>query len=52
MNVSRPGTPDNMIQYKCTASNGVGTSVTATVNVTIHCKYFNFKKPNNREIKA
>ena len=38
MNVSRPGTPDNMIQYQCTASNGVETPATATVNVTIHCK--------------
>ena len=38
VNVSRPGTPDNMIQYQCTASNGVETSATATVNVTVHCK--------------
>ena len=41
MNVTRPGTPDNMIQYQCTASNGVGKHATATVNVTVHCKYFN-----------
>ena len=39
-NVSRPGTPDNMIQYQCTASNGVGTPATAIVNITIHCKYY------------
>ena len=39
VNVSRPGTPDNMIQYQCTASNGVETPATATVNVTVHCKY-------------
>ena len=39
VNVSRPGTPDNMIQYQCTASNGVETSATDTVNVTVHCKY-------------
>ena len=39
VNVSRPGTPDNMIQYQCTANNGVGTPATATVNVTVHCKY-------------
>ena len=39
VNVSRPGTPDNMIQYQCTASNGVETPAMATVNVTIHCKY-------------
>ena len=38
VNVSRPGTPENMIQYQCTASNGVGTPATATVNVTVHCK--------------
>ena len=39
VNVSRPGTPDNMIQYQCTASNGVETPAMATVNVTVHCKY-------------
>ena len=39
VSVSRPGTPDNMIQYQCTASNGVETPATATVNVTVHCKY-------------
>ena len=38
VNVSRPETPDNMIQYQCTASNGVETPATATVNVTVHCK--------------
>ena len=38
VNVSRPGTADNTIQYQCTASNGVGTPVTATVNVTVRCK--------------
>ena len=42
VNVSRPGTPNNMIQYQCTASNGVGTPATATVNVTVHCKYIYF----------
>ena len=39
VNVSRPGTPNNMIQYQCTASNGVEIPATATVNVTVHCKY-------------
>ena len=39
VNVSRPGTADNMIQYQCTASNGVETPATETVNVTVHCKY-------------
>ena len=38
VNVRKPGTPDNMIQYQCTASNGVGTPATATVNVIVHCK--------------
>ena len=38
VNVSRPGTPDSMIQYQCTASNGVETPATATVNITVHCK--------------
>ena len=37
--VDRPGTADNMIQYQCTASNGVETPVTATVNITVYCKY-------------
>ncbi|XP_078379808.1 hemicentin-1-like isoform X8 [Oculina patagonica] len=36
MNVSKPGTPDNMIQYQCSASNGVEKHATATVNVTVH----------------
>ncbi len=39
VNVSRPGTPDNMIQYQCTASNGVGTPATATATINVHCKY-------------
>ena len=37
--VVRPVTPDNMNQYQCTARNGVGTPATATVNVTVYCKY-------------
>ena len=39
VNVSRPRTEDNMIQYQCTVSNGVGTPATATVYVTVVCKY-------------
>ena len=39
VNVSRSGTADNMIQYQCTVSNGVGTPATATVYVTVVCKY-------------
>ena len=38
VNVSRPGTPDNMIQYQCTASNGVGTPARNITNVTVHCE--------------
>ncbi|XP_022798006.1 protein turtle homolog B-like [Stylophora pistillata] len=36
VNVTRPGRADNMIQYRCTASNGVETPSTATVNITVH----------------
>ena len=44
LNVSRPGTPDNMIQYQCTASNGVESPAKAVANVTVHCKsVFDFK---------
>ena len=38
VNVSRPGTPDNMFQYQCTASNGVETPATATATISVHCK--------------
>ena len=38
VNVSRPGTPDNMIRYQCTASNGVETPATATANVAVYCE--------------
>ena len=41
VNVRRPGTPDNMIQYQCTASNGVESPATATANITVHCKSLN-----------
>ena len=39
VNVTRPGTPDNMIQCQCTASNGVRSPAKAVVNITVHCKY-------------
>ena len=39
VNVTRPGIPDNMIQYQCTASNGVRSPAKAVVNITVHCKY-------------
>ena len=38
-NVTRPGTRDNLIQYQCTARNGVGTSSTTTVSFAVHCEY-------------
>lgn len=40
VNVRRPGNPNNLIQYQCTASNGVESPATAIANVTVHCKYF------------
>ena len=39
VNITRPGTPDSMIQYQCTASNGVESAAKAVANVTVHCKY-------------
>ena len=41
VNVRRPGLPDNIIQYQCTASNGVESPATATANITVRCKYLN-----------
>ena len=38
VNVRRPGTPDNMIHYQCTASNGVGTPARIITNVTVYCE--------------
>ncbi|XP_068685500.1 hemicentin-1-like [Montipora foliosa] len=35
-NVRRPGTLDNMIQYQCTAENGVENPAFAIANVTVH----------------
>ena len=37
-NVRRPGNPDNLIQYQCTASNGVGNPAIAVASVTVYCK--------------
>ena len=39
VNITRPGTPDTMIQYQCTASNGVESPAKVVANVTVHCKY-------------
>ena len=38
VNITRPGTPDNMIQYQCTASSGVKSPAKAVANITVHCK--------------
>ena len=38
MNVSRPGTPEHMIQYQCTASNGVKSPAIAAANISVLCK--------------
>ena len=37
-NVQRPGNPDNLIQYQCTASNRVENPAIAVANVTVYCK--------------
>ena len=38
-NANKTVTANNMIQYQCTADNGVGHPATAVANVTVHCKY-------------
>ena len=40
VNVQRPGTPDNVIQYQCTASNGVVIPAVDTADVIVNCKCF------------
>ena len=37
-NVSRPGTPNETVQYRCTA-NGYGDPASAVVTVQVYCKY-------------
>ena len=41
-NVRRPGTLDNMLQYQCTAENGVENPAFAIANISVHCKYNSF----------
>lgn len=41
-NVRRPGNPDNILQYQCTAINGVESPAMAMANITVHCKYHHF----------
>ena len=38
-NVSRPGTPSETVQYRCTAKNGYGDPASAVVTVQVFCKY-------------
>ena len=37
-NVRSPGNSDNLIQYQCTASNGVENPAIAVASVTVYCK--------------
>ena len=37
--LNRDDAIDNIIQYQCTASNGVEGPATAVANITVHCKY-------------
>ena len=37
-NVKRPGTPNDTVQYRCTASNGYGDPGSAVVTVQVYCK--------------
>ena len=37
--LNRNDTINNIIQYQCTASNGVESPATAVANITVHCKY-------------
>ena len=43
VNVQRPGTPDSVIQYQCTASNGVESPAVDTADVIVYCRCFSFK---------
>ena len=38
-NVKRPGTPNETVQYRCTAKNGYGDPASAEVTVQVYCKY-------------
>ena len=37
--LNRNDTINNMIQYQCTASNGVESPTTAFTNITVYCEY-------------
>lgn len=40
VNVGKPESPDNIIRYQCTASNGVGHPVLDIADVNVHCKLY------------
>ena len=42
-NVTSPRNPDHMIQYQCTASNGVESPATVIANITVLRKYHSVK---------
>ena len=42
-NVISPGNLDHMIQYQCTASNGVESPATVIANITVLRKYHSVK---------
>ena len=52
VNVSRPGTADNMIQYQCTASNGVRSPAVATATISVYCKYLELNLIGNVELSS
>ena len=37
-NVSRPGTPSETVQYRCTAKNGYGDPASAVATVRVQCE--------------
>ena len=38
-NVTRPGTSNEVIEYRCMATNGFGSPALDTANITVHCKF-------------
>ena len=40
-NIKRPGTPNETVQYRCTAKNGYGDQVSAVVTVYVYREYLN-----------
>ena len=42
--LNRNDTTNNIIQYQCTASNGVESPAKAVANITVHCKFHCIEK--------